>query len=244
MACGVSLEKTWQFIQAINDAVDDLGIETALTDTAWAFGYTSIFGGVVPTRNVSPRAIPNRILMQRLPREWAGRYNRRGYVFRDPIVERLQADREPFSWTDAYKTSASRSNVRLIQGEAAEFGLVGGFVVPIALLDGSVVAMSFGGPEVDLDPDEQSRLGFAANCAVGALLQRRCSAERARGRISGREYDCLLWAAEGKTDWEISVILGVSRPTVSKHMLSAREKLGAVSRSHAIAMALREKIIR
>ena len=244
MPCSVSLDKTWQFIQAINAAVDVSGVEKALTSVVRAFGYTSIFGGIVPMKHASPKDIPSKILVQRLPREWAGRYNRRGYVFRDPIVERLQADREPFTWADAYETSASRSNVRLIQGEATEFGLVGGFVVPIALLDGSVAAMSFGGANVDLGPDGQSRLGFAASCAVGALLQRRCSASRAGGRISGREYDCLLWAAEGKTDWEISVILGVSRPTVSKHMLSAREKLGAVSRSHAVAIAFREKIIR
>ncbi|AZO81986.1 MULTISPECIES: helix-turn-helix domain-containing protein [unclassified Bosea (in: a-proteobacteria)] len=67
---------------------------------------------------------------------------------------------------------------------------------------------------------------------------------RAGRRISARAYDCLLWAAGGKTDWEISIILGISKPTVTKHILSAREKLGAVTKAHAIAIALREMIIR
>jgi LuxR family quorum sensing-dependent transcriptional regulator len=54
----------------------------------------------------------------------------------------------------------------------------------------------------------------------------------------------LLWASEGKTDWEISVILGISRPTVTKHLLSARQKLNAVNRAHLIGEALRNKLIR
>ncbi|MCV9937367.1 hypothetical protein OIU35_13490 [Boseaceae bacterium BT-24-1] len=42
----------------------------------------------------------------------------------------------------------------------------------------------------------------------------------------------------------MSIILGISKPTVTKHILSAREKLGAVTKAHAIAIALREMIIR
>jgi len=132
----------------------------------------------------------------------------------------------------------------LIRGEAVEFGLRDGFVVPISLPDRETAALSFGGSAVDLSPNDQSLLGFAASYAIGALLQRRISSERAHDRISAREYDCLLWAAEGKSDWEISMILGISRSTVIKHMLSAREKLGAVSKAHAIAIALREKLLR
>ncbi|WP_248309373.1 helix-turn-helix domain-containing protein [Bosea sp. Tri-44] len=97
---------------------------------------------------------------------------------------------------------------------------------------------------LDPSPDDQSLLGFALSYALGTLLQRRFNVGRARRRISASEYDCLLWAAGGKTDWEISIILGISKPTVTKHILSAREKLGAVTKAHAIAIALREMIIR
>jgi LuxR family quorum sensing-dependent transcriptional regulator len=53
-----------------------------------------------------------------------------------------------------------------------------------------------------------------------------------------------VWASEGKTDWEISVILGISRPTVVKHLLSARQRLDAMNRAHLIGEAIRHKIIR
>ncbi len=64
-----------------------------------------------------------RILLQRLPLEWTRRYNDKGYVFRDPIVHRLQMDREPFTWADAYSSCECREDVKLIRGEASEFGL-------------------------------------------------------------------------------------------------------------------------
>ncbi|WP_245270124.1 helix-turn-helix transcriptional regulator [Nitrobacter hamburgensis] len=55
---------------------------------------------------------------------------------------------------------------------------------------------------------------------------------RSRGNklVTPRELDCLLWAGEGKTDWEISVILGISPSTVTKHIASARDKLNAGTR--------------
>lgn len=64
------------------------------------------------------------------------------------------------------------------------------------------------------------------------------------GCITAREHECLLWAGEGKTDWEISIILGISRSTVVKHIGSARRKLGAANKAHAIALAIRIQLLR
>ena len=64
------------------------------------------------------------------------------------------------------------------------------------------------------------------------------------GCITAREHECLLWAGEGKTDWEISIILGISRSTVVKHVGSARRKLGATNKAHAIALAIRIQLLR
>lgn len=40
-----------------------------------------------------------------------------------------------------------------------------------------------------------------------------------------------------------SVILGISRATVTKHVASAREKLRAANKTHAVAIAMRMKIL-
>lgn len=54
-------------------------------------------------------------------------------------------------------------------------------------------------------------------------------------RLTDRERDSLAWVAEGKSDWEISMILGVSETTVRFHVDNARRKLGAVNRTQAVA---------
>ncbi|MCW3848726.1 helix-turn-helix transcriptional regulator [Sphingomonas sp. LB-2] len=61
--------------------------------------------------------------------------------------------------------------------------------------------------------------------------------------LSVREHDALRYVADGKTDWEIGVILGVSQSTARFHIDNARRKLGAVNRAQAVArMAVRRLI--
>jgi DNA-binding CsgD family transcriptional regulator len=56
-------------------------------------------------------------------------------------------------------------------------------------------------------------------------------------RLSKREIECLRWAAIGKTDKEISLILTLSHATVRYHVQRAGEKLNAVNRSQAVFKA-------
>lgn len=53
--------------------------------------------------------------------------------------------------------------------------------------------------------------------------------------LTPRERDALGWVAQGKSDWEISVILGVSEATARWHVDNGRRKLGAVNRAQAVA---------
>jgi DNA-binding CsgD family transcriptional regulator len=48
----------------------------------------------------------------------------------------------------------------------------------------------------------------------------------------------LLWAADGKTTWEISQILGVSGRTVIFHFQNAADKLKVANRQQAVARAV------
>ena len=61
--------------------------------------------------------------------------------------------------------------------------------------------------------------------------------------LSKREQEVLQWAAEGKTEWEIGTILGLSEHTVEKFIRSARGKLHAGNRTHAVAQAIRLGLI-
>jgi LuxR family quorum sensing-dependent transcriptional regulator len=61
--------------------------------------------------------------------------------------------------------------------------------------------------------------------------------------LTPRERDSLALVADGKTDWEISVILGVSEATARFHVDNARRKLGAVNRAQAVARLLNQRLI-
>jgi LuxR family quorum sensing-dependent transcriptional regulator len=49
--------------------------------------------------------------------------------------------------------------------------------------------------------------------------------------------------AEGKSDWEIGMILSISEHTADKMMRAVRLKLAATTRTHAVAKAIRLGII-
>ena len=62
-------------------------------------------------------------------------------------------------------------------------------------------------------------------------------------QLSRREVEVLIWAMEGKTNWEIAVILALSERTVKFHVHNAMSKLRATSRAHAVAVAIRRGLI-
>ena len=62
--------------------------------------------------------------------------------------------------------------------------------------------------------------------------------EAAAPVLTDRQRDCILWAARGKGDWEISRILGVSEETVARHIKQACERYGVHKRTLVAIRAL------
>jgi LuxR family transcriptional regulator, quorum-sensing system regulator SinR len=61
--------------------------------------------------------------------------------------------------------------------------------------------------------------------------------------ITKREIEALNWVAHGKKLAEIGPLMGISVETVKAHLDSARYKLQALNRLHAVAKALRAGLI-
>ena len=118
-------------------------------------------------------------------------------------------------------------------------------VVPVHLSFGQIGAVSFPPADrsrTDLDAD------FAEHGDLLSSLSRRfvagyVSAMRTHQwmpsdcKLSKREVECLRWAAIGKTDREISLILSRSHATVRYHVHRAGEKLNSVNRSQTVFKA-------
>ncbi|MEQ1593227.1 MAG: XrtB/PEP-CTERM-associated transcriptional regulator EpsA [Thiobacillaceae bacterium] len=62
--------------------------------------------------------------------------------------------------------------------------------------------------------------------------------------ISVREQEVLHWLREGKTNWEIAQILGLSEKTVKNHVQHIMVKLRVNNRTQAVAKAISIKLIR
>ncbi len=61
--------------------------------------------------------------------------------------------------------------------------------------------------------------------------------------LSPREIEVLTWAARGKFASEIAAILHISKRTVYMHAGAAVKKLGARNQMHAVATAIRDRLI-
>jgi len=62
-------------------------------------------------------------------------------------------------------------------------------------------------------------------------------------QLTGREREVLELLAQGLQLEEIAGRLGIGLETVRTHVRNATERLGAANRTHAVAIAIRQKLI-
>lgn len=118
-------------------------------------------------------------------------------------------------------------------------------VIPVHLPFGQISANSF--HPMDPAADDLSDLFWAIGDCLSVITRRFVSgyvaAMRTKRRIpsdcelSKREVECLRWAAIGKTDREIGMIISLSHATVRYHVHRASEKLNSVNRAQTIFKA-------
>jgi len=62
-------------------------------------------------------------------------------------------------------------------------------------------------------------------------------------QLSRREKECLSWTAQGKSSWDIGMILRISENTVNFHVKNAMRKLGSTNRIVAVVKSIRLNLI-
>ncbi len=107
---------------------------------------------------------------------------------------------------------------------------------------GMIASLHLGFSARDFDPEESLAVQ-AAGLVLTEKLMSFADCPYERTPLTGRERDALSLVAEGKTDWEISVILGISESTARFHVDNARRKLGAVTRAQAVARLIARRLV-
>jgi len=75
------------------------------------------------------------------------------------------------------------------------------------------------------------------------LIGRSRGARKTPYSLTARECEVLKWVVRGKPAREIAEILDITKRTVDAHVHSAIGKIGAVNRTNAVAIAIRNRLI-
>jgi len=157
-----------------------------------------------------------------------------------PLTSACRFESEPF-WVNAQGFRTRQPN-RYLEARAMTRAAI---VVPVHLPFGQIGAVSFNPLDPALtDLDEAfarhaNAFGVYARTFIASYVHAMGSVQALPpgSRLSKREVECLRWAAIGKTDLEISMIMSRSRPTVRFHIHNASTKLNAVNRSQTVFKA-------
>ncbi len=178
------------------------------------------------------------------PEEWLSAYAKNRYYEVDPV---LLAHLQSFStqvWQDAFKSASTRKEMDFID-HAKSFDLEDG--VTTGSLDpgkGYATLFSFAGGASGDGDRYAPVLDYLVHHLHQTLVRNAMAPTLNRvARLSPRELSVLNWMRLGKTNWEISRILGVSERTVRFHVESIFNKLDVSSRTQAVALAVENGLL-
>jgi DNA-binding CsgD family transcriptional regulator len=151
----------------------------------------------------------------------------------------------PFQWSDPlFLKRLKRDQIRILD-EAAEAGLEDGLTIPLHAPKALPASCSLViGPD-GVDPlnvrEAHWHAVYAHECARRINAPQKTPRRVSLGR---REKQILEWVGRGKSDFEISVILGLSEHTIHNTVRNIMTKYDAVARVQAVMRALRDSEIR
>ncbi len=235
------LEGTIEALQSAQ-SLDD--IQALCQVQCQALGFDRfIFAMRVPVQFAEARLL----MINGYPPGWVEHYFERGYAQHDPVMAHCASHVTPLAWHDLDRDA--KGVARQVMGEAGEVGLRDGVTAPVHSPHGEMGVLSFA-----LDGSASTRREVVGHSVAQVQMLsvyvhetvRRVaglSTIEPRVKLSIREEDCLRWAADGKTSWEIAQILKLSERNVNFHLNNAVQKLDARNRQHAVAKAALQGLV-
>jgi LuxR family transcriptional regulator, quorum-sensing system regulator BjaR1 len=173
-------------------------------------------------------------------RAWSAHYLERQHYRHDSIVNHVRAHISPVLWRDLLVPGRISESEKRVFDEAGDFGLNDGFCIPICKADGRVQTVACTSKQpLDLCLQDQSTIRLLAlyYVSLGERLWQSSSRREATNSLTPMQRECLAWVRAGKTNWEISAILGISERTVKFHLKAACVRLGVYNRTQAVVEA-------
>jgi len=182
------------------------------------------------------------------PQPWIQRYVAENYFAVDPVFTRAMETPMPVIWHE--KHFLDTHAVQLWE-EARRFGIAHGLSVAVRDRPGfkGVFSLARDGALDVTGKDLSALIGDVQilACLVHAAVMRievPSLIPQVTVDLTDRERECLRWAGDGKTAWEIGQILGISERTAVFHLNNCVGKLGATNKTQAIVNAISLGLLR
>lgn len=111
-------------------------------------------------------------------------------------------------------------------------------LVPVVASRPDYACLILGFAEQSIEPKLAEKLGWFWQVIASYIYDtyRRISDDGtvADFQLTPREIECVHWAAQGKTSWEISKILGITERTVNFHLSNSMQKTGSSNRQQLV----------
>jgi DNA-binding CsgD family transcriptional regulator len=178
--------------------------------------------------------------------EWLKEYNRQNMVLIDPIAKELLRTFDFLIFYELMKRSPAILK-NPVSRLAQDFKILNGFTYAVRSADNTNVSslvFYFDNPAAKVD--QRTMVITKYIVPFLAELYKKIiepSAETEPAPLTKREKEVLRWMLEGKTSWEISIILALSERTVNFHVANILSKFNATNRTQAVAIALKHNLI-
>jgi len=180
------------------------------------------------------------------PADWLELYEKNGWFAIDTFPEEARRRIAPFLWSEI-KSAKITAAQQALYAATWDYGWREAFGVPIhgpGSLQGLVV-MASRRETFSLRPADRAILEVMAR-----TIWEHCRTSEGFGtvgpspvRLSPREIECLQWAAAGKSDADIAILVGIKPATAHFHIEQAKKRLGVKTRVEAVAVGVLHGVI-
>ncbi len=234
-------DEAFAFIEKLDAIADSEGVVDAMASSLARFGFENFIITGLP----HPRErFEHVVVLRSWPEGWFEIYAREDYVRVDPVIRLCRNTVQPFEWTEAPYDPEREPRAAEVMRRAADFRMARGFCLPIHGLQGYEACLSMSGIDLDLTARTKPALHLMAMYAFERARQilQPGGLPRSAG-LTPRERETLTWAALGKSAADTGEILGITERTVTAHVASACQKLGAANKTQAVARAVQHRLI-
>ena len=224
------------FVRDVREIGSEVELASALADITRDLGFAYF----ALTHHVDVRRSNAAIRIHNYPDGWADWFDEQSLGGFDPVHRASNMTGIGFAWSELPGMISLTAEDRRILELARTFGIGEGFTVPAHIPGDAHGSCSFARGVGEQLPGEQLPLlqlvGAFAFEAARRMQRTRFAKEPVQ--LTDRQRECVIWAARGKSDWEISRILGISHDTVIEHLRHARERYGVGKRTLVAIHAL------